>query len=484
MQEVKTASKIVVIEDDKHLLDYLGDMLAQNNFDVVGKYSTATHVLHDLKEMSAELVLMDIILQKQYNAIETAHKIKKDLNIFVVFFITGNVSKKILEKAIAINPDGYVLKPFKNEELIQTLNVVLQKYDSKDFKSVVKHELQVKSIIEEVGERSFLFFREYLTGSENSLVLSTNTRFNIINQPKEFYDTLINLKKLNSVRRINKFLEAINEKLPVGGVYIGHAETKGLRKKMILTKYPWGINYIAYLIYFLVKRVWPKLPVLKKLYFFITKGRNRAISRAEVLGRLISCGFEIVDERFIDSELHFIVKKVRKPHYDMNASYDLIFKMKRIGKNGKFIYVYKFRTMHPFSEYIQDYIIKKYGYNEAGKPAQDFRLASWGRFLRKYWLDELPQLINVLKGEMKIVGVRPISETRFNEFPEDLKVERIKHKPGCIPPYVALLMPDDVGNIEAERIYFEKKNKRPYTTDIKFFFKAIFNIISNKIKSA
>ena len=57
--------------------------------------------------------------------------------------------------------------------------------------------------------------------------------------------------------------------------------------------------------------------------------------------------------------------------------------MPRIGKNGNIINVYKLRTMHPYSEYIQDHILQKYGYNDSGKPANDFRLSTWGKFLRK-----------------------------------------------------------------------------------------------------
>ena len=48
--------------------------------------------------------------------------------------------------------------------------------------------------------------------------------------------------------------------------------------------------------------------------------------------------------------------------------------------------------MHPYSEYLQDYILKLNGYSETGKPANDFRLVPYGKFLRRYWIDELPQL--------------------------------------------------------------------------------------------
>ena len=66
--------------------------------------------------------------------------------------------------------------------------------------------------------------------------------------------------------------------------------------------------------------------------------------------------------------------------------------MKKIGRYGKPIVVYKIRTMYPYSEYLQDFVLSLSGYSEIGKPAEDFRVTSWGRILRKYWLDELPQI--------------------------------------------------------------------------------------------
>lgn len=93
-------------------------------------------------------------------------------------------------------------------------------------------------------------------------------------------------------------------------------------------------------------------------------------------------------------------------------------------------------------------------------------------------------MLNVLKGELNIVGVRPLSPTRFNELPEDIQQQRIRFKPGCIPPYVALLMPDAQGNIEAERIYLAEKMKSPFLTDVKYLFMALYNIFSGKIKSS
>ena len=201
---------------------------------------------------------------------------------------------------------------------------------------------------------------------------------------------------------------------------------------------------------------------------------------------MISSGFEIVKIKEIGKLTYFVTEKIKQPVYDLNPSYGPLFKMPRVGKNGKIIKVYKLRTMHPYSEYLQEYMVKTCGYDNEGKGKikDDFRTTTLGGFFRKYWIDELPQLINVLKGEMGLVGVRPLSLTRFNEFPDEMKARRIKYKPGCFPPYVALLMPNEEDNITAEKIYLDQKEKHPFWTDIKFFWLSVYNIVTNKIRSA
>jgi len=315
-------------------------------------------------------------------------------------------------------------------------------------------------------------------------VLHTTNPFNVELLSDDFHTTIINLSRINDIRRVNKFLEAVNAKLLPDGVFICCAETKRQRHQRILRKYIPGFNYGYAFIDFVFKRVVPKLPLTKQIYFSLTNGRNRVMSRAEILGRLYSCGFQIINERVIRPNTYFVVKKVKEPAFDTEASYGMLFRMKRIGKNGKVIKVYKFRTMHPYAEYLHDYILKKSGYSQIGKPSNDFRLTGWGKFLRKYWLDELPQLYNVLKGEMKLVGVRPLSKRVFEDYPDDIKEKRMKQKPGCFPPYVALLMQNMEKSIDAERIYLAEKEKRPYTTDFKYFCKSVYNILTNKIRSS
>ncbi len=83
-----------------------------------------------------------------------------------------------------------------------------------------------------------------------------------------------------------------------------------------------------------------------------------------------------------------------------------IFKQRRLGKGQKEFTVYKFRTMC-------DHAFEKGG---VASSEHDMRITKVGKFLRKTSLDELPQMINILKGEMAIIGPRPILAFEFEEY--------------------------------------------------------------------
>ncbi len=119
-----------------------------------------------------------------------------------------------------------------------------------------------------------------------------------------------------------------------------------------------------------------------------------------------------------------------------------IFKQKRVGKNGRIFTFYKFRSMYVNSddEIHRDYVAgllrgetrklaKKVGADRVFKLADDPRVTRIGRFLRRASLDELPQLFNVLKGEMSLVGPRPPIPYEV-ELYEDWHMKRLSVLPG------------------------------------------------------
>jgi exopolysaccharide biosynthesis polyprenyl glycosylphosphotransferase len=115
---------------------------------------------------------------------------------------------------------------------------------------------------------------------------------------------------------------------------------------------------------------------------------------------------------------------------DRNAPGPAFFRQIRVGRHGKPFAIYKFRTMRDDAE---DLLAELRALNEHDgalfKVRQDPRITRVGRFLRRYSLDELPQLINVLRGEMSLVGPRPPLPNEVAEYPADM-LRRLMVRPG------------------------------------------------------
>jgi len=339
-------------------------------------------------------------------------------------------------------------------------------------------------IVSSIGEKAALWISTYVElNNPRALLISTTTRFNIEQQQDNYFQYIINLAKINDILRVNRFFESVNKKLLTGGLYICRGETYLLRKQRILTRYPFIINYLIYTIDYIVKRVLPKLKITQKLYFLFSRGKDRVLSKSEILGRLFSCGFHVVDEQEIDGLFYCIASKIKEPVYDNDPTYGPLIRLRRIGRGGKIIIVYKLRTMHPYSEYIQQYMFERNGSKDGDKVNDDFRVNTVGAFFRKFWLDELPMIVNLLKGDLKLVGVRPLSEGKFKMYPEEFQLFRIQFTPGLIPPFYADLPNSFDELIQSERAYLLSYQKNPMATDFKYFFKAIYNIIFKKARS-
>ncbi len=100
----------------------------------------------------------------------------------------------------------------------------------------------------------------------------------------------------------------------------------------------------------------------------------------------------------------------------------VFFRQKRCGLNGEAFYMYKFRTMVDNAEALKYHLTSEVE-GSVFKVKYDPRITRIGRFLRKWSIDELPQLINVLKGEMSLVGPRPLEE---KEMAGDLEWKKLR----------------------------------------------------------
>ena len=126
----------------------------------------------------------------------------------------------------------------------------------------------------------------------------------------------------------------------------------------------------------------------------------------------------------------------------------VFFRGKRVGKDGKLFKIYKFRTM----------VVDAGKLGGPSTPDDDPRITKAGRFIRKYKIDELPQLINVLKGEMSLVGPRPEVEEYVKLYSEEEKVI-LSVLPG-VTDYASIWNPNEgevlAGSKDPEKAYMEK----------------------------
>lgn len=324
------------------------------------------------------------------------------------------------------------------------------------------------------------FIREHIDlrsiGFSRTVLMKTEKLFNLQVLENTGQKLIVNLQKINDMRFLNQYFLSCHEKLVPHGWIVGKAHTLDTHQHYFYNKFPRPYASILYGLDFLWKRVMPKLPGTRKVYFAVTRGKNRLLSRAEILGRLSFCGFRPVAETVMSDRYYFIAKKEWTPSNNPDPTYGPLVALSRSGFQGNPITVYKFRTMHPYSEYIQDYVYEKSSLDAGGKFKDDFRVTRWGGIMRKLWIDELPMIYNWLRGDMHLVGVRPLSAQYLSLYSQELQVLRKKVKPGLLPPYY-VDMPKTLEEICAsEQRYIESFLKRPFRTQWVYFWGAVWNI--------
>jgi len=326
-------------------------------------------------------------------------------------------------------------------------------------------------------------FIENKCENETSIIMQTLNPKNFYIFPDSQHSLIINVAPLNDLMSIGSMIKMIQKKPRPGGIYFSSyyplEETyHRLRKKM--PKFMFLINYPIHFIFF---RILPKLPYINSIYFYLTKGKGRALSTAEVFGRLNYWGFKVESTIKINHKVYFAAKLVNTKSPEKHPSYGPVVQLKRIGLNRELITIYKLRTMHPYSEFIQKEVYENNHLNEQGKLKDDFRITQWGKVLRKLWIDELPQLVNWVRGEVNLVGVRALSEHYFSLYPKDLQDLRTQFKPGLVPPYYADMPKSFDDIIESERKYLLRKKDKPFTTDVIYFYQAFKNIVFKGARS-
>lgn len=319
----------------------------------------------------------------------------------------------------------------------------------------------------------------------DTLVLDSTDPEDVIADDMKDPRMILALHTFNDTRHLNTFLSFSNYKLAPGGALSLHGTTAGLRKEKMLKGNPFPLNYLIYFLDYIWSRVCPKLSGTRWLYMLLTEAQDRSLPRVELLGRIARAGFTIIDDEVRQGEYYVTAVKTSKPIRVGKPSYGPLIRLQRVGYNGEMIGVYKFRTMYAYSEFLQSYAYDRVGLQDGGKLKDDFRVNSWGKFLRRFWLDELPMILNLIGGDLKLVGVRPLSKHYFSLYTPEMQKLRTTVKPGLFPPfYYEKVRPKTIEDVQAsERRYIEAYKKAPFRTDCRYFFGAIWNIVFRRARS-
>ena len=165
----------------------------------------------------------------------------------------------------------------------------------------------------------------------------------------------------------------------------------------------------------------------------------------------------------------------------INDGFPIFFSQKRVGKNGKMFKIFKFRTMVKNAEEIlkeNKNLYKEYvdnGYKI--EVNRDPRILPFGAFLRSSSLDELPQFLNVLFGDMNVVGPRPVVEKELDTLYGDKKNIYLAMKPGV----TGLWQVSGRSNVkDSERVNLDIKyyKNKSLINDIKIIFKTVVEVIN------
>ena len=160
----------------------------------------------------------------------------------------------------------------------------------------------------------------------------------------------------------------------------------------------------------------------------------------------------------------------------------VLFSQKRVGQYGKEFNMYKFRSMVSNAEELKAKLMAQ---NEMSGPMfkmkHDPRITKVGRFIRKTSIDELPQLINILKGEMSLVGPRPSLPKEVAKF-EPWMLERLEVKPG-LTCYWQVMGRNDIDFEDWMKLDIKYVHDRNLWLDIKLIFKTFFVLFGDESAS-
>ncbi len=147
-------SNILIVEDDPNLSEMIAEFVKNNGHNIVHICDNGHDAIKAVFNNPVDLILMDIGIQGDLDGIETAIKIKELFSISLIY-ITGQCDEALLKRASRTEPDAYLLKPFKNEDIKSNIEMAAFKHinkQNKKLKSIYNNQCEYTIFLKELGK--------------------------------------------------------------------------------------------------------------------------------------------------------------------------------------------------------------------------------------------------------------------------------------------------------------------------------------------
>lgn len=236
-------TNVLVVEDESIVSKDIQHSLKKLGYNVVGAASTGERAFELASSEKPDIILMDIMLKGEINGIETASRVKEELQIPVIY-LTAYADESTLEKAKVTEPYGYIIKPFKEVDLHTSIEMALYKFSKE--KEVLKARDLFYSIIENKDSKDFIFVKSksrlvkiktsdiyFVEALKDYVVINTlDSRYTIHSTMKDIVAKLekdnfirvhrsfiVRLDKIASIEYPNLHLENDKKVIPIGGSF-------------------------------------------------------------------------------------------------------------------------------------------------------------------------------------------------------------------------------------------------------------------------
>ena len=236
-------TNVLVVEDESIVSKDIQHSLKKLGYNVVGAASTGERAFELASKEKPDIILMDIMLKGDMNGVETAQKVKEELQIPVIY-LTAYADESTLEKAKVTEPYGYIIKPFKEVDLHTSIEMALYKFSKE--KEVLKARDLFYSLIENKDSKDFIFVKSksrlvkiktsdiyFVEALKDYVVINTlDSRYTIHSTMKDIINKLddeqfirvhrsfiVRLDKIASIEYPNLHLENDKKIVPIGGSF-------------------------------------------------------------------------------------------------------------------------------------------------------------------------------------------------------------------------------------------------------------------------